>query len=133
MWCLVSAYSSSWYVLYLFVWFSFWLLSTCVTTGWIFEISLCANSFNQSIVSCLRIDLPGFRRRRQLVVCTKPDAASVNVPSRESVSTEATPPPPDFFTAVQLLFTMLRVLFDCCKLKNTSFEVCNLEVLCFLG
>ena len=41
--CLVSA-CSSWYVLYLFVRFSFGLLSTCVTTGWIFEISLCENS-----------------------------------------------------------------------------------------
>ena len=48
-WCLVSA-CSSWYVLYLFVVrFSFGLLSTCVTTGWIFEISLCENSINQSI------------------------------------------------------------------------------------
>ena len=42
--CLVSACSSSWYVLYLFVRFSFGLLSTCVTTGWIFEISLCEDS-----------------------------------------------------------------------------------------
>jgi len=49
VWCLVSACSSSWYVLYLFVRFSFGLLSTCVTTGWIFEISLCENSINQSI------------------------------------------------------------------------------------
>ena len=32
-----------------FVRFSFGLLSTCVTTGWIFEISLCVNSTNQSI------------------------------------------------------------------------------------
>ena len=42
--CLVSACSSSWYVLYLFVRFSFGLLSTCVTTGWILEISLCEDS-----------------------------------------------------------------------------------------
>ena len=42
--CLVLACSSSWYVLYLFVRFSLGLLSTCVTTGWIFEISLCENS-----------------------------------------------------------------------------------------
>ena len=52
VWCLVSAFSSSWYVLYLlylFVRFSFGLLSTCVTTGWIFEIGVCANSINQSI------------------------------------------------------------------------------------
>ena len=34
-----------------------------------------------NIFSSLSIYLPGFRRRRQLVVCTKPDAASVNVPS----------------------------------------------------
>ena len=46
--CLVLACSSSWYVLYLFVRFSFGLLSTCVTNGWIFEISLCENSINQS-------------------------------------------------------------------------------------
>ena len=44
LWCLFSACSSSWYVLYLFVWFSFGLLSTRVTTGWIFEISLCEDS-----------------------------------------------------------------------------------------
>ena len=44
VWYLVPAYSSSWYVLYLFVRFSFGLLSTCVTTGWIFEISLSENS-----------------------------------------------------------------------------------------
>ena len=42
--CLVSAWSSSWYVLYLFVRFSLGLLSTCVTTGWIFEISSCEDS-----------------------------------------------------------------------------------------
>ena len=45
VWCLVSACSSSWYVLYLFVRF---FLSTRVTSGWIFEISLSANSINQS-------------------------------------------------------------------------------------
>ena len=48
--CLVSACSSSWYVLYLFVRFSFGLLSTCVTTGWIFEISLCKNSIQFKIL-----------------------------------------------------------------------------------
>ena len=48
---LVSACSSSWYVLYLFVRFSYGLLSTCVTTGWIFEITLSVNSINQSILS----------------------------------------------------------------------------------
>ena len=44
--CLVSACSSSWYVLYIFVWFSFGLLSTCVTMGWIFEISYVRIQFN---------------------------------------------------------------------------------------
>ena len=33
VWCLVSACSPSWYVLYLFVRFFFGLLSTCVTLG----------------------------------------------------------------------------------------------------
>ena len=49
MWCLVSARSSSLYVLYLFVRFCFGLLSTCcATSGWLFEISLCENSINQN-------------------------------------------------------------------------------------
>ena len=33
---------------FLFVWVSLGLLSTCVTTGWIFEISLCENSNKKS-------------------------------------------------------------------------------------
>ena len=56
-----------------------------------------------NIFSCLRIDIPGLRRRQKLVVCTKPDAASVNVPSRESVSAEARPPPPDLLDRVLLM------------------------------
>ena len=54
--CLVSECSSSWHVLYLFVLFSFGLLSTCVTAGWIFEINLCENSINKNkkaTVPCL--------------------------------------------------------------------------------
>ena len=33
VWCLVSTCSSSWYVLYFFVWFSFMFMSHCVTSG----------------------------------------------------------------------------------------------------
>ena len=60
--CLVSACSSSWYVLYLFVRFSFELLSTCVATGWIFERSLCENSIILSITQHFRTNIQGSPR-----------------------------------------------------------------------
>ena len=65
--CLVSACSSSWFVLCLFVWFSFGLLSTCVTTGWIFDISLCVNSINHQ--SILPYDSTGVGALCNLAVC----------------------------------------------------------------